>query len=171
MNVFERTNGLVAMSAVSDLVNGWPGGIIQASRHAVFVSPVYHANALYANRLGGERLRATIEGPMFDSSREGKGVPYLDAVVSRTADARQIIIKAVNTHQTKPISMKINLTGAQANGSAEVWTLAANSLNDANSLSTPDAITVKRSIMQADSGFDVLLPEHSVTVITLTLAP
>jgi len=171
MNVFERTNGLVAMSAVSDLVNGWPGGIIQASRHAVFVSPVYHANALYANHLGGERLRATIDGPMFDSSREGKGVPYLDAVVSRTADARQIIIKAVNTHQTKPISMKINLTGAPANGSAEVWTLAANSLNDANSLSTPDAVTVKRLMVQAAPGFDVLLPEHSVTVITLTLAP
>ncbi|MFL6274382.1 MAG: alpha-L-arabinofuranosidase C-terminal domain-containing protein [Blastocatellia bacterium] len=170
MNVFERTNGLVAMSAVSDLVNGWPGGIIQASRHAVFVSPVYHANALYANQLGGERLRATIDGPLFDSSREGKGVPYLDAVVSRTANARQIIIKAVNTHQTKPISMKINLTGAQASGSAEVWTLAADSLSDANSLSTPDAISVKRSMVQAAQGFDVLLPEHSVTVITLTLA-
>jgi alpha-L-arabinofuranosidase len=67
--------------------------------------------------------------------------------------------------------MKIDLTGAQANGSAEVWALAANSLNDANSLSTPDAVTVKRSIAQAAPGFDVLLPEHSVTVITLTLAP
>jgi len=38
LNVFERSAGLVAMSAISDLVNGWPGGIIQASRDDVFVS-------------------------------------------------------------------------------------------------------------------------------------
>ncbi|HEY9230819.1 MAG TPA: alpha-L-arabinofuranosidase A, partial [Blastocatellia bacterium] len=170
MNVFERTNGLVAMSAVSDLVNGWPGGIIQASRHAVFVSPVYHANALYADRLGVERLSATVDGPLFDSSREGKGVPYLDAVVSRSADARHIFIKAVNTHQSKPISVKVNLTGAQVSGSAEVWTLTANSLNDANSFATPDAVTVRRSTVQAAPSFDLLLPEHSVTVLTLTIA-
>ncbi|HJQ27549.1 MAG TPA: alpha-L-arabinofuranosidase C-terminal domain-containing protein [Blastocatellia bacterium] len=170
MNVFERTNGLVAMSAVSDLVNGWPGGIIQASRHAVFVSPVYHANALYANHLGVERLRATVDSPLFDSSREGKGVPYLDAIVSRSADARQIYIKAVNTHQSRPISVKVNLAGAQASGSAEVWTLAANSLNDANSFATPDAVAVRRSTIQAAPSFDVLLPEHSVTILTLTIA-
>jgi alpha-L-arabinofuranosidase len=170
MNVFERTNGLVAMSAVSDLVNGWPGGIIQASRHAVFVSPVYHANALYADHLGVERLSATVDSPLFDSSREGKGVPYLDAVVSRSADARQIFIKAVNTHQSKPISLKVNLTGAQVSGSAEVWTLAANSLNDANGFATPDAVAVRRSTVQAAPSFDLLLPEHSVTVLTLTIA-
>jgi hypothetical protein len=35
MNVFERTNDLIAMTAVSDLVNDWPGGIIQANRHGV----------------------------------------------------------------------------------------------------------------------------------------
>src|SRR5829696_328122 len=34
LNVFERAGDLVGMSAVSDLVNGWPGGIIQAGRHA-----------------------------------------------------------------------------------------------------------------------------------------
>jgi alpha-N-arabinofuranosidase len=171
MNVFERTNGLVAMSAVSDLVNGWPGGIIQASRHAVFVSPLYHANALYSTHLGVERLAAVINSPVFDSSRAGKGVPYLDVVVSRSADAKQIFIKAVNTHQTKPISIKVSLTGAQVNSSAEVWTLAANSLSDAYNFATPDAVAVKRSSIQAGPSFDVELPKHSVSVITLNVAP
>jgi alpha-L-arabinofuranosidase len=169
MNVFERTNGLVAMSAVSDLVNGWPGGIIQSSRHAVFVSPLYYANALYSTHLGSERLAALINSPVFDSSREGKGVPYLDAVVSRSADRKQIFIKAVNTHQTKPISIKVSLTGAQINGSGEVWTLAANSLNEANSFATPDAVAVKRWSIQVGPSFDVVLPEHSVSIITLNV--
>ncbi len=42
------------MSAVSDLVNGWPGGIIQASRHGVFVTPIYLVNRLYATHLGAD---------------------------------------------------------------------------------------------------------------------
>jgi hypothetical protein len=40
------------MSAESDLVNGWPGGIIQASRHGLFVSPLYYVNLLYNQNLG-----------------------------------------------------------------------------------------------------------------------
>jgi alpha-N-arabinofuranosidase len=169
MNVFERTDGLVAMSAVSDLVNGWPGGIIQAGRHSLFVSPLYHANALYANHLGVERVAAALDGPTFDSSREGKGVPYLDAVVSRSADARQLFIKIVNTHQSRPVNIKVNLSGAQVNSDAQALTLAADSLDAANSFATPDAVTVKRSTLQAAQSFAVLLPERSVTVITLNV--
>ena len=48
MNVFERRGDWSAMSAVSDLVNGWPGGIIQAGRHGVFVTPIYR-QPLYAH--------------------------------------------------------------------------------------------------------------------------
>ncbi|MGH8639557.1 MAG: alpha-L-arabinofuranosidase C-terminal domain-containing protein, partial [Burkholderiales bacterium] len=47
MNVFERAGDLVSMTAVSDLVNGWSGGIIQASRHDVFVTPTYLVIRLY----------------------------------------------------------------------------------------------------------------------------
>ena len=56
LNVFERSSPLVAMSAESDLVNGWPGGIVQASRDGVFVSPLYHVNQLYNDHLGRDRL-------------------------------------------------------------------------------------------------------------------
>ncbi len=63
MNVFERTSPLVAMSAESDLVNGWPGGIIQAGRHGVFVTPTYYVNLLYNEHRGRDRLKTTVEGP------------------------------------------------------------------------------------------------------------
>ena len=69
MNVFERRGDLVAMSAVSDLVNGWPGGIIQASSHGIFVTPSYLVNRLYATRLGAERLPSTVDGPTFRATR------------------------------------------------------------------------------------------------------
>jgi alpha-N-arabinofuranosidase len=71
MNVFERSSPTVAMSAESDLVNGWPGGIIQASRHGLFVSPLYYVNLLYNQNLGRDRLRTVVEGQTFDTSNEG----------------------------------------------------------------------------------------------------
>jgi len=78
------------MSAVSDPVNGWPGGIIQASRNGLFVTPIYLVNQLYATRFGAERLAVKVDGPAFDSGREGHGVPVLDAVVSRSAAHQEL---------------------------------------------------------------------------------
>ena len=60
LNVFERSGDLVEMTAVSDLVNGWSGGIIQASRHDVFVTPTYLVIRLYNETLGRDRLAARV---------------------------------------------------------------------------------------------------------------
>src|SRR5262245_22170294 len=92
MNVFERQSSLIEMTAASDLVNGWPGGIIQASRHGLFVTPIYLVNQLYSSRLAPILLAAKIDSPMLDSGREGKGVPVLDAVASRSAFGKIIVI-------------------------------------------------------------------------------
>jgi hypothetical protein len=62
MNVFERSGELVQMTAVSDLVNGWSGGVIQASRYAVFVTPTYLAVKLY-NVLRGREFE---DGDLHD---------------------------------------------------------------------------------------------------------
>ena len=89
MNVFERSGDLVEMSAVSDLVNGWPGGIIQAGRHSVFVTPLYLVNQLYSEHRGDVRLASTVNSPTFNTSAQGSNVPVLDATVSRTADGKR----------------------------------------------------------------------------------
>ncbi len=102
LNVFERTDGLVALSAVSDLVNGWPGGIIQASRHGLFVSPLYLVNQLYSERLGQRRLAAEVISPTFDSSSEGIRVPTLDVAASRLKITRNQITASTNFEVTLP---------------------------------------------------------------------
>lgn len=168
MNVFERTNS-VGMSAVSDLVNGWSGGVIQASRHGTFVTPTYLINQLYSQHLGSERLTAQVESPAFDTSREGKNVPYLDVVVSRTSDRKQIFIKAVNTDPHRDLQTSIHLAGVRVEPKATMQTVNGNSLEAANSFRTPDAVSVRQSTIAAGSDFNVPLPSHSVSVITLNV--
>jgi alpha-N-arabinofuranosidase len=167
MHVFERTSPLLALSAESDLINGWPGGLIQASRHGLFVSPLYYVNLLYNEHLGRDRLKTTVEGPTFDTSREGTGVPVLDAVVSRPADGSAIYIKVINTAPASAVPTRIELRGVEIDTEADWHVITAESLDAHNSFATPDAIRPHREVIQAGGRFQVSLPPHSVSVIVL----
>ena len=167
MNVFERTGDVVQMSAVSDMVNGWTGGVIQASRHAVFVTPTYLVNTLYASHLGRDRLASTIRGPTFDSTLEGKTVPTVDAVVTRSEDGKRIFIKAVNTDPSTAITTNVSLTGVRVAQQAQIETVKGDSLAASNDFSHPDVVHVETGQIAAGPSFTVTLPEHSVSAITL----
>jgi alpha-L-arabinofuranosidase len=170
MNVFERSSPLVAMTAESDLVNGWPGGIIQASRDRLFVAPLYHVNQLYNAHRGRERLKVSVEGPTFDTSKEGTGVPVLDAVASRSADGSRLYLKVVNTAPTSTIRTAIALRGASVLPGAEWYVLTAPSLETRNSFRTPDAVRPRREKLRASGRFTLSLPPRSVSVIVLRVA-
>ena len=167
MNVFERSGDLVEMTAVSDLVNGWSGGIIQASRHAVFVTPTYLAVKLYNDHLGAERVATEVTGPTFDTSREGRGIPYLDVAASRSSDGRRVYVKAVNTSPRQSLRTTIAVAGVSVRSRGKIETLTGSSLEAANSFSNPDAVKVTTTDVAAGPSFSVELPAHSVSVITL----
>jgi alpha-N-arabinofuranosidase len=167
MNVFERTGDLVEMSAVSDMVNGWSGGVIQASRHAVFVTPTYLVNMLYATHLGRQRLASTLRGPTFDSTLEGKAIPTIDAVVSRTADGRRVFIKAVNTDPRRALPLEVLLAGVRARQQAHIEILNGDGLTASNDFTHPDTVHITMNSLAAGPSFTVTLPEHSVSVVTL----
>ena len=167
MNVFERSGDLVEMSAVSDLVNGWPGGIIQAGRHSVFVTPIYLVNQLYSEHRGDVRLASTVNSPTFNTYAQGSNVPVLDATVSRTADGKTIVIKAVNTSRTGSLATTITLDGTLPAARAHLNTIIAPSLATANDFSRPDAISIQTKTIPSGRRFVVTLPKHSVSVIVL----
>ena len=169
MNVFERSGDIVEMTAVSDLVNGWSGGIIQASRHDVFVTPTYLVIRLYNATLGRDRLAAQVKSPTFDSSLEGTGVPVLDVVSTRSADGKQVFIKAVNTSKDAALGTRVVVRGAGVGPKATIQTVTAASLEVANSFRTPDAVHEESTPIEAGREFSVTLAPRSVSVITLNL--
>ncbi len=170
MNVFERSGDVVQMSAVSDMVNGWTGGVIQASRHGVFVTPTYLVDALYASHLGRDRLSSTLQGPTFDSTLEGKAIPTIDAVASRSSDGRQIFIKAVNSDPESDVITKVSVTGVKVARDAQMETLDADELTTSNDFSHPDEVHITTSKIEANLSFNITLRRHSVSVITLGIA-
>ena len=169
MNVFERSGDIVEMTAVSDLVNGWSGGIIQASRHGVFVTPTYLAIRLYNEHLGRDRVAARVSSPTFDSSIEGTGIPALDVAASRSADGRRLFLKTVNTSRDRALKTTITVAGATVGSEGTVQTLTADSLAAANSFRTPHAVSVRSASLASGPRFTIDLPPHSVTVLSLPL--
>ena len=167
MNVFERSGELVTMTAVSDLVNGWPGGIIQAGRHAAYVTPTYRAIQLYATHLAAERLEATVESPTFDVPDGPKAVPVVDVTAGRSADGRRYVLKAVNTSLDAAVRVRVAFHGGQLPARATQHTLTAPALRTANSFATPEAVSVRTQQIPADRTFTVDLPRHSIAVIVL----
>ena len=144
MNVFERSD-IVALSAPSDMVNGWPGGLIQASRYGAFVTPIYLATVLYSTHLGTDCLATRVESPTFDSTREGTGIPYLDVVVSRSADRKQIFIKAVNTDVARAMRTTIQFAGTTISPQGILQTLTGENMTVANSFEMPNAVSIHQT--------------------------
>jgi alpha-N-arabinofuranosidase len=167
MNVFERSSPLVAMSAISDLVNGWPGGIIQASRHGLFVSPLYHVNQMYSEHRGAQQLASSVDGPTFSSTSEGRAVPVLDVSASRSADGGRIFLKLVNTDLDRPLDVAIDVRGAAVQSRAARVRLTAASLATRTSFREPDAIRPERDTIPAGNSFSLQLPQHSIAIVTL----
>ena len=169
LNQFERNGDIVGSSAVSDLVNGWSGGIIQASRDELFVTPTYLVNKLFSDHLGTERLATSVQGPVFDTTLEGKDVPVLDAIATRSADGTRIFLKAVNKDLRNSLSLNINIKGLSIGPRAEFETITAGSVSLANSFATPTAIAPQNFTIPSGSHFAVELPRSSVSVVTLNV--
>ena len=131
------------------------------------MTPTYLVNALYASRPGRDRLSSTLNGPTFDSTLEGKAVPTVDAVVSRSADGKRIFIKAVNTDPANAVDTRISLTGVAIASHAQIETLTSDSLTTANDFLHPNEVHVTARQIGVGPSFTVTLPEHSVSLITL----
>jgi alpha-L-arabinofuranosidase len=155
------------MTAVSDLVNGWSGGIIQASRHDTFVTPTYLVIRLYNETLGTDRLAARVESPTFNSSIEGTGVPVLDAIATRSADGSRVYVRVVNTSRNRALKVTVTVTGTRVGARGTIQTVTGDSFEAANSFRTPHAITERAEPFRTGGKFSLELPPHSVSVLTL----
>ena len=111
-----------------------------------------------------------VEGPTFDTSKEGTAVPVLDAVASRSADGSEIYVKVVNTSPTSAVDTEIDLRGVDVRPEGEWHVLTAPSLETHNSFATPDAVRPRREELKAGPRFRVALPPRSVSVIVLRTA-
>lgn len=104
MNGFERDGNIVDSNCVSDLLNGWVGGVIQASRDRVCGTPQFYALKMYNDHLGTERLHAEV-----NSSELEAGLQSVDAVVTRSGNGQRVYVKLSNANRIQGVKAMIAL--------------------------------------------------------------
>lgn len=168
MNAFERSSDQVAMSSISDLLNGWVGGVIQASRTGIYVTPQFYAIRMYNNHLATDRLAAEVISPDLDSKTPEQAVPALDAVASRSTDGRHIYINLTNADLHDVLHTSIKLRGVHVKSAASEELLSASTPESENTFANPDVIKPVSKEVTCAATCNVDLPADSVAVITLT---
>lgn len=165
MNGFERSGDTVESQCISDLLNGWVGGIIQASRDRVYGTAQFYVEEMYARALGSDRLHADVASPEL-----GPDVSAVDAVAERSSDGRKLFLKLSNADPTRAMPVNFSVTGFAHAPAAHLAVLAAQDVTTRNSFSDPKAlIPAERTLRCPPSGAcHVELPPDAVAVITLT---
>ena len=161
MNGFERNGGIVEANSISDLLNGWVGGIIQASRDRIYGTAQYYAVKLYGDHFGTDRLQAEVTSPLLQP-----GTPAIDAVATRTADASTLFVKISNADQTHAIRTTIDLRGFAPEAEVAMDLLSASSPLVRNSFSNPQQISPAETEVDCGYGCAIVLPPDSVAVLS-----
>ena len=165
MNQFERNGDVIESSAVSDMVNGWMGGVIQsAADERTYVTPAYLVNKLYSEHLGTERLAATVS-----AAQDGKQAPRtdVDAIVSRSANGKELIFKLVNQNTSLAQDVRVSVTGMVLGKKGKLATITAPTLETVNTFSEPQNIRETGREIGTGSNFSLTLPPNSVSVLTV----
>ena len=165
MTGMERNSDIVIMASYAPLLTNtnpgalqWDTDLIGYNALSSYGSPSYYAQVLFAQHLGSEVLKTTIDnaGPRF--------------FVSATRDTSRGILhlKLVNGSST-PQSVSIRLNGANhIEPNPTLITLRGNTPEDTNSITSPKHIEpVTTTIHNAATSFEHTMPPYSIQVLDI----
>jgi alpha-N-arabinofuranosidase len=162
-NFMHRHCDLIEIANRSNLTDSFCSGIIQTNNHALFKTPTYYAQQLYAAHAGRYPLKVSTEGG-------GKGDAALDASATLSAGEDRLAIFVVNSSPS-PERRTLDLAAfLPLAGEAGVWTLSdtarAGERHAVNSWREPERICT-RSAGAAVAGGRLAyeFPPLSLTVV------
>jgi len=165
MNGFERDGDVVNANCISDLLNGWVGGIIQASRDRVYGTAQYYAFRMYSDHLGSERLFAEVTSPELQP-----GVKVLDAVVTRSEDGLRIFAKMSNADREHTLKVSVDLGSFSYAPDVQAAILSTTDPTKRNTFNNPDAVKPIHRDLLCSGVCTIEMPADSVAVLTFRKA-
>ncbi len=166
MNGFERDGDVVEANSISDLLNGWVGGVIQATRDRIYGTPQYYAIRIYNDHLGTERLASETTSPKLQN-----GLNSIDAIATRSSDGSRLFVKMSNAEKDRAISVAIDLAGFRYAPVVQASILNASQSSTNNTFTHSDAIKPLDRTLRCAGVCTVRLAAKSVAVLTFKRKP
>jgi alpha-N-arabinofuranosidase len=161
MNGFEREGGIVEANCISDLLNGWIGGVIQVSRGRLYGTSQYYAIKLYNDHLGTERLFADVSSPEL-----APGIKSVDAVVTRSPDRRKVFVKMSNADKQHAVTVAVDLGKFAYRQQVSAIVLRGSDSARRNTFAHPDTIIPVEQTLRCSGRCSYSLPADAVVVLT-----
>ena len=172
----------VAMANTVNLLNA--NGVIVARPGGAVRAATYHVWDLYQNHLGPVALSADVRSPgrltavRQGDERDRRGefrsypatVPDLDVSATQTTDGRSLRVAVINRHRDTAVRAALTLDGGRLPARAAVTQLSADDVLATNTLTTPDAVSLRDlgTAELVDGGYD--FPPHSITLLRFDLS-
>jgi len=148
-NFMHRHCDLIEIAIRSNLVDSFCSGIIQTNNHALYKTPTYYVQELYANHAGCTPLTVRPGGDLPAELSD----PALDCSATRSADGATLTLFVVN-HTTAAQKRMIDLSAFTRTGdNVEIFEVrdmdAAGERDASNSWQQPDRIRTQRETVSA----------------------
>ncbi len=153
LNGFERNGDVVTMSCPALFIRNidapaWNNAFINHDGRNVFVAPNYLVMQLYQQHFLPDRVRVDAPAP-------------LDVVATYDSETRAIVLKIVNPSPDRDVAVDIAVHGRDSEFEWEQWQVQSPSIDDENSVTEPEKITVEHGL----GSWQPTFPAHSVTVL------
>lgn len=159
---------------ISDMTGIMEFAGIWKKRSQVYAAPGYYALRMYSTAHASRPVAVDVDSGSYSVQHgvsrlpEIADVPYLDVVAALDDAGDTLTLFCVNRSLTTDIPTDIRIDGFAAAEQAEVQTLRANSLGEANDEDQPNRmVPVRTAELVGASGVRHVFPHESVTVITL----
>jgi alpha-L-arabinofuranosidase len=150
----------VNANSISDLLNGWVGGVIQASRDRVYGTAEYYALKLYSEHLGTERLHTEIVSPSIGPTKA------VDAISTRSTDGKKVYVKLSNADAIRESSITISFAHFRYAGKVNALILSASAPGERNSFNDPHRVSPEEKSIDCIQTCTLQLGADSVAVLT-----
>ena len=171
-----RAGECIEMLTHSATVNH--GGGLRKTQERVWPNPAHYGHVLGVELAGGTPVAVRLTCPTLSGDRPmgdlpaPRDTPVLDAMAALSADGDALLVMLVNrsaVHGTVPL--RIELSGFEPAGRAEVVSLVGDALNDRNSHDDPEHISPRTAdLVIEDPHLELELPPFSLTRLRIPRA-
>ena len=172
-DAFNRHADVLAMANLAQTINVLQC-LAQTDGAAMWLTPTYHAFALYHGHMGRDAVRVELDDvPVVQAwTGDGRaiGLPVVSASASVDADGKAMLVTFQNLHLTDECPCTVALKGARiAKATAKV--LTARSVRDVNSADAPSKVRPKRFAAETTARtLRAAVPPHSLVSVEVRLA-
>ncbi len=167
-NVLNRWAHRVTMANIAQTVNVLQC-VAQTRGAAMWLTPTYHAFALFKPHMGADAVEVEVDCPTLDARARGKpfALPQLSASASVRSDGRWLTVTLVNASLDADAEVRIRVRSHEAVRSVSAKVLWSEDMRDVNSARAKTRVAPK-PLAAAAKGREIVVacPRHSLAAVT-----